>query len=308
MMIGRNDAIDPSCPLPHTAVWHNTCYDRPVVTNTNGRQLFTGILSLLLVYVAAFGATAPPSIAVSVRQAEGELHGFLVLRTLEGVNIADGELTQKTHGSQVTSRLTFHFKDGSVQDETTVFSQRGHFRVLTDHLVQRGSTFKHPIDMSINASTGMVTVHYQDDHGNEKIESAHMEIPPDLGNGIVQILLKNLGGDQPTLTVPMVVATPKPLLVKLAISAEGEDPFTTGGVARKATRYVVKVNIGGVKGVVAPLVGKQPQDLHVWMLRGECPSVVKTEGPLYEGGPIWRTELVSPAWPKGAVETTGRKK
>jgi len=34
----------------------------------------------------------------------------------------------------------------------------------------------------------------------------------------------------------MVVAAPKPHLVKLAISAEGEDWFMTGGARHKATR------------------------------------------------------------------------
>jgi hypothetical protein len=84
--------------------------------------------------------------------------------------------------------------------------------------------------------------------------------------------------------------------VKLLISAEGEDSFSAGGSARKATRYVIKVDIGGVAGVVAPIVGKQPQDTHVWILGGDAPSFVKSEGPLYPGGPIWRIELTSPDW------------
>ena len=32
-----------------------------------------------------------------------------------------------------------------------------------------------------------------------------------------------------------------------------------------ATHYVLKVEIGGLAGVVAPLVGKQPPDSHVWI-------------------------------------------
>jgi hypothetical protein len=95
----------------------------------------------------------------------------------------------------------------------------------------------------------------------------------------------------------MVVAAPKPLLVKLAISAEGEDWFLTGGARHKATRYVVKVDIGGVRGVVAPLVGKQPPDTRVWILDGSPPAFVKSEGPFCDGCPIWRTELVSPVGP-----------
>ena len=36
----------------------------------------------------------------------------------------------------------------------------------------------------------------------------------------------------------------------------------------------------------------------VWILEGEAPAFVKSEGPLYFGGPVWRIELTSPVWPK----------
>ena len=99
----------------------------------------------------------------------------------------------------------------------------------------------------------------------------------------------------------MVVATPKPRLVKLALSGAGEDRFTTGGTARKATHYVVKVEIGGVAGFIAPLVGKQPRTLTSGFCGGEAPAFVKSEGPMFLDGPIWRIELVSPVWPKTAA-------
>jgi hypothetical protein len=86
-------------------------------------------------------------------------------------------------------------------------------------------------------------------------------------------------------------------MVKLAIAAAGQDSFSIGGGApRQATHYVVKPKIGGVAGLIAPLVGKQPPDSHVWILPGEAPAFVKSEGPLYFGGPVWRIELASPVW------------
>jgi hypothetical protein len=96
----------------------------------------------------------------------------------------------------------------------------------------------------------------------------------------------------------LIAATPKPRLVKLAITAASDEPFSTGGAARKATRYVLKVEIGGISGLLAPLVGKQPPDSHVWILGGEAPAFVKSEQPLYLGGPLCRIELVSPVWPR----------
>ncbi len=127
-----------------------------------------------------------------------------------------------------------------------------------------------------------------------------MKLPPDLANGLILTLLKNVrpGGLLPKLS--MVVPTPKPRIVKLNISSAGTDPFALEGSKREAVHYVIKVEIGGIAGVVAPLLGKQPPDAHIWVLGGEAPAFVKSETLSYMGGPVWRTELLSPAWPKSS--------
>ena len=99
----------------------------------------------------------------------------------------------------------------------------------------------------------------------------------------------------------LVAATPKPRLVKLAITPQGEESFSIGGSNQRATHYVVKVEIGGVTGLLAPLLGKQPPDARVWILGGEAPAFLKSEGPLYLGGPVWQIELTSPVWPRVPV-------
>ena len=105
---------------------------------------------------------------VAVLHSEGLVHGFLVLRTLEGNALADGEVTQVARGNRVTSHLVFRFKDGSVHEETVVFSQRNNFRVISDHLLQKGPAFKRPMDVSIEGLTGQITVRYTDDDGKER--------------------------------------------------------------------------------------------------------------------------------------------
>ena len=213
----------------------------------------------LLGSVALLSAGAVFGEQVAVRHAEGLVHGFLALRTQSGTTVADGELLQNASGDRVTSRLVFRFKDGSLRDETSVFSQRGQFRLITNHLIQKGPSFPQALEMSIDAASGRVTVHYTDD-GEQKVADERMELPADLANGMILTLLKNVPANALPPSLSMVVATPKPRLVKLALSGAGEERFTTGGTARKATHYVVKVEIGGVKGLIAPLVGKQPED------------------------------------------------
>ena len=233
---------------------------------------------------------------VPVRHAEGLVHGFLSLRSLDGSLLAHGDLEQTTSGTRVTSRLVFHFKDGSVNDETTVFSERRTFRLLTDHLVQKGPSFPQPIDLSIDAIGGLVVSRYSDEHGRPKVVSAHLDLPADLANGMIPTLLKNIRIGSSSQTVGLIAATPTPRLVKLAIRPEGSESFSTTGAVRNATKYVLKVEIGGIAGALAPLLGKQPPDSHVWILEGEAPAFLKSEQPLYVGGPVWRIELVSPVW------------
>lgn len=255
------------------------------------------LIAILLVLIAPLRVSGEP---VTVRHREGIVHGFLVLRTTDGRTLADGDLIQTTRGNRVTSRLVFRFKDGSLHDETAVFEQGRQFRLLSDHLVQKGAAFPRPVDMSIDATTGgvAVTVKYTDDDGQQKTESEHFDAAPDLSNGLILTLLKNVRPAAPPKSVSFIGATPKPQLVKLAVSVAGTERFATGGIRRSATHYVLKVDIGGIKGVLASLLGKEPPDSHVWILGGEAPTFVKSEQPLFFGGPVWRIELVSPAWPR----------
>jgi len=101
----------------------------------------------LLVLTAALWWQRPVAAApVPVRFVEGSLHGFLVLSTTEDVLIASGDLLQVGRDGGVKSRLVFHFKDGSVFDETVVFTQRNVFTMQSYHLVQRGPVFPEDID------------------------------------------------------------------------------------------------------------------------------------------------------------------
>jgi hypothetical protein len=250
------------------------------------------LLAVLLVCAALLQPNALRADPVPVRYTEGLTHGFLVLQTLEGKTIADGQMTQVAQGDRVKQQLTFRFKDGSTYEETTIFHQRGHFRLLSDHVVQRGPSFKRPTETSINASTGQITVRYTE-NGKDEVLNEQLEMPSDISNGMIFTLMKNIQPNVPRTTVSMLVTTPKPRLVKLAIIPEGSEPFSIGNFKHKAMRYVLKIEIGGLAGWLARLFGKQPPDTHVWVLGGEAPAFVKSEGPFNADGPIWRIQLAS---------------
>ena len=203
--------------------------------------------------------------------------------------------------------MRFRFKDGSIYEETTVFSQHGTFRLLSDHVLRKGPTFKRSMETEIDATSGQVKVRYTDD-GKEKILTERLELPADVANGILFILLKNVQRSAPRTTVSYVAATPKPRLVHFEITAQGQEPFSIGSYSHKATHYVVKVKIGGVAGLVAPFLGKQPPDIQAWVLSDDAPAFVRSDGPLYVDGPIWRMELAIPAvWPDSTAAVRSQK-
>ncbi len=217
---------------------------RPVT----GRSRLIGVCRWLLVAILLQGGSLSAE-SVPVRYPEGTIHGFLALRTLEGKLLAGGDLTEVIHGNQVVSHLVFRFKDGSVDDETTVFSQHGTFRLISDHHIQKGPSFPHPTNVLINAATGQVTVRYQDkDH--EKVETDHLNLPPDLANGILVSLIKNISPNTEETKVSFVGAAPKPRLVQLSIAPHGEETFSVASTRHKATVFTIKVEIGGIAGIL----------------------------------------------------------
>lgn len=283
--------------VPRTEWEHDSGHYHPGRLATH-RSLLIGVcrwLSLaLLLQPGPLSAESIP-----VRYPEGTVHGFLALRTLEGELLASGDLTEVLHGDQAVSRLVFRFKDGSVDDETTIFSQRGTFRLISDHHIQKGPSFPHPTNVLIKAATGEVTVRYQE-KDREKVKTDHVDVSPDLANGILLTLLKNILPDTKETKVSYVGADPKPRLVHLSITPSGEEAFSVAGGRHKATVFVVKVEIGGIVGKIAPLVGKQPADTKVWVIFGGAPAFVRADEALYTGGPIWTIEIMGPEWGRAA--------
>ncbi len=127
--------------------------------------------TLIVFLVICTGLLEQPAVIaeqIPVRYTEGVTHGFLLLWTQEGEVIAHGELSQVARSGRVTNHLVFRFKDGSSHEETTIFSQRGNFRLLSNRVVQKGPSFKNYSDTFIEASQGQVAISFSDD-GKEKV-------------------------------------------------------------------------------------------------------------------------------------------
>ena len=231
---------------------------------------------------------------VVVRFPEGLTRGFLSLTDESGKKIGDGDLQQVVQGDRVSNHLAIRFQDGSRYDDWTVFTQNRVFHLLTDRLVEKGPSFKIPMETLIDTSTGQVTVHYKDGHGRDQTVNKRMPLPPDVANGLLYVLVKDMNPNSTQTVVSYVAATPQPRLVNLVFKPQGKDVFSTGGVKRDALHYVMSVTIGGLTGFVAQMIGKKPPDTDMWIIGGEVPAFAASRGPLDGNGQIWRINLVSP--------------
>jgi hypothetical protein len=124
--------------------------------------------------------------------------------------------------------LVFLFEDTSLYQEHVLFSQHRVFRVFSYHLTQKGPAFKTPLELSLDGSRGETTVRYTNSDGKEMLESERLKLTQDLVNGLITTLIKNIQPGAVPMTLSMVVATPKPRVVKVAISEDGADWFSVG--------------------------------------------------------------------------------
>src|SRR5690349_13282770 len=157
------------------------------------RRFVVGVFVALILAILQTGTASADQ--VPVHYPEGTSHGHFIVRSLNGKEIGKGDLTETLDGHRVSATLTLNFNNGSLYEETTRFTQDGVFRVLDYHLVQRGPSFKEELEMTLDARKGVVTVGCSG--GEEascegRVWTKHLQIPPDLANGIVPFLVRNI--------------------------------------------------------------------------------------------------------------------
>jgi hypothetical protein len=256
-----------------------------------GSSVLRQFLWFCLFSVLHFGYADP----VPARLKQGSGHIFLVLRGEDGNILAAGESVQTVKGATVTTRTIFHFRDGSLDDETTVFEQSRNFRLLSDRHLQRGPAFPHPMEIQIEAASGKITVHEVD---TDKTSTEKMKLPDDLANGIITQVLQNIPQDSAEIKVAYLLPTSKPRLASLVIARAGQDAYSLGGMHQTASKLEIKVQLSGVVGLVAPIIGKEPRTSYAWMAGGRVPMFIRLQTQFYEGAPLWTIEQTSPVWPE----------
>ncbi|GAW65229.1 hypothetical protein GPEL0_01f0008 [Geoanaerobacter pelophilus] len=254
------------------------------------------MLLLLLMVTHLIEPLSAQGAPVPVRFAEGMVRGFLELSDADGKRIASGDFLQVPRGGELKCRTVLYFKDGSLHDESAVFTQERDFLMKSYRLIQKGKAFEQEMDISLERSgSGKYRVAVGK-AGNEKVLEGKLDLPLDVYNGMVPTVLKNLpkGARE---KIHMVAFTPAPRVIELEMAPDGEDRVLVGDLEKSADHYVLKPKLGLLR-LPAALLGRTPPDNHIWTITKEVPAFVRFVGPLAFGGPVWRIELASPRWPK----------
>jgi hypothetical protein len=244
---------------------------------------------------------------VPVRAPEGTAHGFLVLRDAKAKAIAQGDWWQVPRGERIELNLRFRFTDGSMSHETFVLLQRRIWTLLSYRSVQRGPSFPRDLEAHVDRETGQYRVKTTErDKDGPKVDEGRIELPDDTyAFGMLALLLRNLEPGE-VMTAHAVAFTPKPRILKLTVSPDGEDTVTIQGFTRRTARYVAKAELGGTLGVVASVAGKQPPPMRYWMAGEPVPTFARVDTPFYPEGPIWQVELAAPQWTDARAPSRAR--
>jgi hypothetical protein len=247
--------------------------------------------------VRTHGGNAPSTYAatgVPVRFAEGSEHGFLELTTADGAVIAHGDQLQIERNGEVTTRMIFYLPSGSVFEETVTFTQQGSFAMQSYHLVQSGPSFGDDIDATVSRSGKYIVRSKSHKDGRDHEYTGTLEMSPDIYNGMVSTVAKNISTHDATV-MHIIVFTPEPRVVAIELTPSATARVHLGKHGESATDYTVKPKLGFVLNLAAKLTRKLPPDTHIWIVNDGVPAFVRSEGPLYTG-PVWRINLTSPTW------------
>lgn len=232
---------------------------------------------------------------VPVRYVEGTVHGFLELRSATGAVLAHGDALQVVRDQDVQNRMVFHFPDSSVFEEVVTYTQQGVFAMQTYHLVQRGPAFERDIEARLSRSGEYVVKTKSHKDGREKQYTGTLDLPPDVYNGMIITIAKNLV-PRDTREVRVVAFTPRPRIIGLELTPVGSARVMLGEHAETAVHYKLKPHLGTALRFFATVAGKAPPDSDVWIVTDGVPGFVRFEGPMYSG-PVWHLRLTSPTLP-----------
>lgn len=248
-----------------------------------------------------------PAAAIDQTSYEGALHGFPVLRDLNGKTMGDGEFVQWNANGRLHVVITYAFSGGRRIEERVTLRQRPQLVQESWSWKERrnGKTFR---QFAVDFRSGHATAAAPDD-GKWKQWDETVEVPAGetfAGFGFtmaIKALRTRLVRGEP-ITLRAVGFAPKPQAVSVELSYAGRDRMRMAQRTIAADRFVVHPKLP----FIARLFVQVP-DATIWLTTPPA-GFLRWEGPLAEpDDQIVRVDLLpgGDSGPAVPVATSGRK-
>src|SRR5207248_382770 len=140
-------------------------------------------------------------------------------------------------------------------EERVTFTQHDVFRLVSYRLIQTGPAFAQDLDASLaREGNHYRVVARSHPDGRERTWEGSMDLPPDLYNGMIIMLLKNLSA-RDTEVVHLLAFTPRPRMIELALVPAGRPRVLNGSSSETALLFDLKPKLGALVGFFAHVMG-----------------------------------------------------
>ncbi|HXN81720.1 MAG TPA: hypothetical protein VN883_04535 [Myxococcales bacterium] len=233
-------------------------------------------LCACLALAAAFRAGA-----VELRYPPGDLHGFPSMQDESGALIADGELTQRKHGSRLVVHATWRFRDGRVVVEDAVFALRPQLAQQSFRFVEsRGKTELRRFEVDFRSRKAYAQKLEGTEHKrwDDTLDLEPGKAFTGFGTALaVSQLRDSLAKKDAVAELTFVAFTPGPRTVTLEVSRRQGERVRAAGRELRADLYTLHPKIPFPISIFV-----HPKDARLWFSHGAPPALLRAEQNLIE--------------------------
>jgi hypothetical protein len=240
---------------------------------------------------------------------EGSAHGFPVLRTTAGKELASSDFSQWLERNRLHVRITHHFDGGRLIEERAIFSQQP--RLIQEEWSWRevrGGKVHRAFRVDFKSAIATAT---KVDESERKEWSETVKISPGTtfaGFGftlaIKRFRQRLLRGER--IEFRTIGFTPKPRVVSVEVFHGGLDEMQMSGRTLRGDRFVIHPKIPWLANLFIDV-----PDTHIWLTNPAPAGFLRWEGPLVEpSDPIIRVDLLpgGQSGPAKPVAATSRRR
>lgn len=229
------------------------------------------ILGTLLVASSAF--------AIESHWQEGDLLGYPALFDENGAKQGGGEFKQRVNGNTLEVSSTYRFKDGRTVTEKAQFDTGA-------SLAQRAWSFEEKRGEAVlrHYEVDFATGHaFGEKHDGDKVKKYDEKLKIEKGKTFAGLgfvfAAKNLMKQMESAPVELkaVAFSPKPRMVTVKLTREGEETLTSGSNSVKANRIVIRPQLPAIAKAFV-----HPKDAVMWFADRSPPQFLRSEATLAE--------------------------